>query len=426
MSRRLACLALAAATAGGCELVTDSFVTNDFSGDPFPVQVDVTSGAVIVGLREVGVQEQRTATLDILSPITLVDPGPDVAPTVTNADLLILGQRSTGELDLPRARLPGARIFSLHPCEDDPADPVCYLGTEAARRPYDAIVGADALAGDAVRLRLGFEQLFILADVAGDEQQRGEVCDAVFPSPYRGGGTLVIAGTELGFAGRRVTMPTCLGANPDPTLPQSQRGLDALLLISTSIGTTLLGEATYERYRLIRPAAPALADLPVETLYLPSGPVSGRKTTVDRLALVARSGSTPRAPCRHVFGHHLLLERDCEPEEDCPCEGGERFCPMPAMMELDPPGGLEVLVIPDDNPTLQSLRAELRPDQPEVDGILGTNALLTMELDIDYPHARVLGRCTSEDCSARPALPEQEARQRVTGCIAAGPAPLPD
>jgi hypothetical protein len=311
-------------------------------------------------------------------------------------------------------------VISLHPCQ---GDATCVVGPEAAPREYNAIIGADALAGDAVRLRLGFDQVRILADVAGGEVERTEACDAVFPSPYRGGGTLVIGGTELSFAGRRVTMQTCLGADPDPELPQASRGADALMLISTGIGTSLLGESAYARYRLVRDTALPLDQLPLATVNLPSGPITGRQTTIDRMALVARSSSTPRAPCRHVFAHHLLLQRDCMLGDDCPCENGEEFCPIPAVVELAPAAGLEVLVISDDEPTLQALRTELRPDQPEVDGIIGTNALRSAELDIDYPHARVLARCTSSECVTRPALPERTDRSRVAACIAAGPIP---
>ena len=37
----------------------------------------------------------------------------------------------------------------------------------------------------------------------------------VFPSPYRGGGTLVIGGTELAVrAAAAIAMQTCLGAEP--------------------------------------------------------------------------------------------------------------------------------------------------------------------------------------------------------------------
>jgi hypothetical protein len=422
--RAAALVVLALLPLAACELVTDSFKINDFSGDPYPIGVETTSGALVVGLREVGVQEQRTAVLDLLSPITLVDPGPSVPPSVTSAELLVLGRGPSGELDLPRARLP-ARVLALHPCSasaDPGPDGTCHVGSATAPRPFDAIIGADSLAGDAVRLRLGSDEIRILADIAGTEQQRGDACDAVFPNPYRGGGTMVVAGTELPFAGRRITMQTCLSPSPSTTIPQARRGIDALMLVSTAIGPSLLGEATYQRLRAIR-RLPALESLPEATVFLPSGPITGRRATVDRMALVARASSASRAPCRHVYGHHLLLQRDCLLGEDCPCDGGARFCPVPAMVELAPQGGLEVLVIRDDDPTLQALRTELRPDQPEVDGILGTSALLGVELDVDYPHARVLARCTTTDCTTRPALAQSGARPQVAACIAAGPIP---
>ena len=78
-------------------------------------------------------------------------------------------------------------------------------------------------------------------------------------------------------------------------------------------------------------------------------------------------------------------------------------------------------MIADDEPILQALRTELRPDQAEVDGILGTNAMRIAELDIDYPHDRMLARCTAPGCSARPALPEVEDREHVKACIALSP-----
>ncbi len=67
---------------------------------------------------------------------------------------------------------------------------------------------------------------------------------------------------------------------------------------------------------------------------------------------------------------------------------------------------------------MQTVRAELRPDQPEVDGILGTSALAALEMDVDYPHDRVLARCTTADCTMRTALPEDTETDRaiVTNC----------
>lgn len=406
-------VALASLALAGCSLITDSFVTNEFSGDEFPIQAELQSGAVILGLRQVGVPD-RTAVLDLLSPMTLVDPGPDTAPSVASADLLILGQNGPGgPLEVPRAKLTNAQMLALHPCTDEP----CNVGSPAAPRPFDAIIGADALAGDAVRLRLGDEQVFVLADIGGDETRRTRACDGVFPSPYRGGGTLLISGTELPFTGRRIALQTCLGATPDPLLPQSARGSDALLVMSTGIGISILGESAYQRYREAKPTAPELATLPIETVYLPSGRIEGRLGSIANLALVASSGSTPRAPCRQVYASHLLLTRNCVAEDDCPCENGSDFCGVPAVVELTPPAGVPVLIVPDANPTLQALRTELRPDQAEVDGIIGTDALRTAEIDVDYPHNRLLARCLVDGCKTRPAANNSPERVQAQGCI---------
>ncbi len=408
--------------AAGCTLVTDSFVTNGFSGDPFPIGVDTRSGAIIVGLREGGAD--RRAVLDVLSPVTVVDPGRGVAPTINSSDLVLLGERagSVGMPDLPRASFDAKQVIRVHPCSQQ-VD-ACTVGSTSAasETPFDALIGADVLAGDALRMRLGTDQIFVLADVGGSDHDRTYACDAVFPSPYRGGGTLVIAGTEVAFQGRRVTMQACLGADPDPLITQSARGADVLVVVSTSIGISLLSESAYERYRLARPAAPPLLALAEADVALPSGKIAGRLATIDKLALVARSSSSPRAPCRQFYAHHLMAERDCQASDrDCPCESGDVFCPVPGIVEVAPAVGLDFLIVSDDNATLQALRTELRPDQQEVDGILGTSVLRDVEVDVDYPHNRVLARCTSDACETRPAINDPSDRTQINGCLSAPP-----
>ncbi|HWO22889.1 MAG TPA: hypothetical protein VNO30_29215 [Kofleriaceae bacterium] len=430
--KQAAISALACGALAGCSLITDSFRENDFSGDPYPIQIGRESGAVLIGVRKLGGREPdkttRVGVLDVLSPLTLTDPGLGKDPTIGTTDLLLLGRAAPGdeEFALPRAQLRGPDVISLHPCLK--SEPACLVGglDPGASLPYNAIIGANALAGDALRLRLGDDQVFLLADVGGDDRDRTLACDAVFPSPYRGGGTLVVASTEVSFGGRRVTLQACLGADPDqPT--QTARGGDALLVASTGIGVSLLGETAYERYRqaaLLRGIAPqplAFMDLPAASAYLPSGLVEGRRATIDRLALAAASSSSPRAPCRQVFTHHRVLADGCTGEADCPCGSKDPFCSVPAVVELTPATGLEVLVVPANNATLQALRAELRPDQPEVDGILGADALALAEIDVDYPHNRVLARCSDPaapaKCVTRPALAEKDDIDRVGRCL---------
>lgn len=470
---------LFAALLGGCTLITDSFLTNDFSGDPFPIDVDTSSGAVLVGMRPGG-QADRRAVLDLLSPFTLDDPGTNTEPSLSFVDLTLLGKNPDGTLTVPRARFLDAQLLSLHPCEipkgADPKNvPPCSIGTAADPRPFDAVIGADVLAGDAVRLRLGDDRIFVLPDVAGSDPDRTLACDAVFDSPYRGGGTLVIAGTELAFGNRRITLRACL-RGPDPDDPDQdpqlaptddlgnfpeplregspttrctreqsrwmiwdaldQRGTDALFVVSTSIGISILGRAAYERYVLAHPSAPAFDALPPDAVYLPSGLVDGRRATIDRIALVGAGAANALAPCRQLYVHRVMSalgpidasEFDPCPIEDpatkkrmyefaSPCNNGDAFCATPGILELTPAAGIDVLVVDDADPTLQALRTELRPDQPEVDGILGTNILRNAEIDADYPHDRLLARCPGDSCIVRPALAQAEDRCQINRCI---------
>jgi hypothetical protein len=412
----------------GCTLITDSFATNEFSGDEFPIAVDTSSGAVRLGVRESG-QADRTAVLDVLAPLTWIDPGPAAATTVKTRTLTLLGESTPGgPADLPRAVLDEKQVVFEHPCDRSIAP--CLVGPGAAPSEYAAVIGADALAGDAVRLRLGDDQIFVLADIGGDEEHRTRACDGVFASPYRGGGTLLIGGTELGFGGRRIAISTCLGDQPSSKYSQAFRGADTLFVLSTSIGPSIMGESAYRRYVEAHPPCdplvdatcpavpPALETLPIETLNLPSGPVEGRASTIPNLALVASSSSTPRAACRQVYASHFMLQRNCTAEDDCPCEDPQdAFCGAPAILHLAPATGIPIFVVPDDNDTLQALRTELRPNQAEVDGILGTGALRTAEIDVDYPHNRLLVRCTAEGCITRPQLTDSSDRAPVRGCL---------
>jgi hypothetical protein len=423
MMRRAALLVL---VASGCDYVTSSFETNDFSGDPYPILVERTSGGVVVGMRE-GTLD-HTAVLDVMSPLTLIDRGADARISIGEVDLTLLGARSAGSLlDLPRAAFPSKTVATLHPCSVDN----CSIGTPASLRSFDAIFGLDAFAGDALRLRLGDDQIFVLPDVAGSEVRRSRACDAVLESPYRGGGTLVVAGTELGFSSFRVAIDTCLAPNPARDVPQSKRGADALLVMSTAIGISILDESTYERYRELDPTTiPDLTSLPDSTVFLPSGPITGKLGSIPSLALVSNFSANPRAPCRQVWASHLLAARTCQPGDDCPCTDGKSFCSTPAMVELAPPSKMiSFLIVSDSEPVLQALRAELRPDRPEVDGILGADVLTSVELDLDYAHDRMLARCTDTNaCSGRTLLAEDNpdsTRFFVNGCLGDNVPPAP-
>jgi hypothetical protein len=284
----------------------------------------------------------------------------------------------------------------------------------------------DSFSSDALRLDLENQRVFVLPDIAGSDTDRSYACDAVMPLAFRGGGTLLVGGTEVGFSNWRIVLPSCAAFDPDPNVYESRRGTDLLFVASTGIGMSILAESAYERYRVTDPSAPPYDPTTVSTIYLPSGPISGFATTLADLALVGNSPSTPRAPCHQVYANHLLAAQDCtDPNnpDTCPCSQGQTYCPAPAVVELTPPAHIPVLVVDDADPTLQALRTELRPNQPEVDGILGTSALGGVQLDVDYPHQRLLARCTDgTHCAVRPELFGDIAeRVQAQGCLGITP-----
>ena len=385
--------------------------------DTFPIRVDRTAGAFVVPVQE-GTVERR-AVIDVMSPLTVVDVDLDARPRRRGASLTLLGHRSDVDpTPIPRARL-SATVLELRPCGSAAR---CVIGREADTTPIGLVIGADTLRDHAVRFEPATDRIALLPDVAGDGEARDRACDVEVPRPFYGGGTLRVGGTELSFSGLRIALGVCLSPDPTGTTDET-RGTDAALVLSTGIGVSIIGQSRYLAWARTH-GGPALADLPDGKAYLPSGLVSGKLARFDALAIVGTS-TAPRGACRSVYAHHLLAERDCSgaPGEDCPCSGAVT-CSTPAILELSPATAIEAIVIPDDDPLLQALRSELRPEQPEVDGILGVDALATTAFDVDYPNNRLLLRCVGAGCLPRPTYRDRGSRPTIARCLAdAPPAP---
>jgi len=365
------------------------------AGDPFPVHVDLTSGPVIAHVARPG-EAPIVATVDVLAPFTLIDPGvgEDVERASTELDLF--GQATAGSSQLvERARF-SVDLVLLHPC--DAMSPACAVGDPGTPVPIGAVLGADALGGSAIRFDFAASELFVFPDIAGSNDKRDQECDARFPGPFRGGGTLVLGGADVDFSGRRIAISACLqhGAYQEPV---ENGGTNALFVVSTGLGPSIIGTTAYERYA----GAGAAAGLPAKSVLLPSGMITGGAGSIERLALVANPSKTTAGPCNDLFQSYCLPRESCRNAHMTDYCKSASECGAPAAIEMKQT--IDVIVVPDDDPTLQALRAELRPDQAEVDGILGVDALRALELDVDYPGGRLLARCVDgSTCKARPTL----------------------
>jgi hypothetical protein len=404
-------IAVAASDSGGCADV------DTFSGDAFPIQYTSRGGAITLEVSQPGADPQP-AVLELLSPLTVLDPGPAGMPRRRSTTLTVRGATPTGSV--PRAALTGM-IIETHPCQTE----TCGVGDPASPFPVTAIIGADLVAGDAVRLDFLRDRMFILPDIAGDASTRTGLCEGVFPSPFFGAGTLIVDSAEVSFTSRRMVVGACLGPDTSLVAPSAKRGGDTLLAIATGLGASILTEAAYLRYRDATLASvPALDTLPVATFQLISGPVTGRLARIPAVSLVG-SSREPRGPCRDSYAHTFLSTANpdnvCPVGLDCPC-ADVSSCGAPAVVALAPFSGVSFVVVPDDDPLLQSLRAELRPLQGEVDGILGTDALAATQVDVDYPGDRLLWRCASNNgCQVRPLLDGLDEQIVVNSCLASPP-----
>ena len=202
-----------------------------------------------------------------------------------------------------------------------------------------------------------------------------------------------------------------------------ERGTDAVFVLSTGIGTSVLAASAYRRYAANTGATP-LEDLPAGQVYFAAGPADVRLGQIGAVALVGSLSSSDqdvadRGPCRELHLNRVMAGRRCELGGDlagsCPCPDDAEFCSSAAAVDLD--RAIDVAILDDGHPVLQTLRDELRPETPELDGLLGTRALSSLRLELDYLNNRMLMRCElTGECRTLPAVRSREAREALDRC----------
>lgn len=416
---------------------------------PYPIPVSMDAGVIMVRLEVDGDGELWPAVIDTMSPLTVVDgvalEDPPPRPERRRRELTIY---STGQINdagvpvyVPQARFGGVNTFDLHPCAGAYADgEPCKLGFEGATSNIPAILGADLWSRVAIRFSFARRLISLFPDISGDNRDRALLCEAVFPKPFYGGGTLVISGAEVSFIGYRLAVGACLLAEaeatagallacppqknetgPQPNLPRVHGAVNALFLVSTGLPITLVSKSFHDRYLAACAALGVTCDTALgapEVLHIASGPITVQRTTITDLALVSEY-SDDRGPCQELYTNAFMLRCGnlpdgvdcCGDSEDenregcsqsdqllCPCEyrEGDReedrqeFCRSGAVAAID--RAVPVAVLADTHPLLQALRDEIRPELPELDGILAPSALATLEIDVDYPNNRMIVR----------------------------------
>ena len=205
-------------------------------------------------------------------------------------------------------------------------------------------------------------------------------------------------------------------------------GVELALVVSTGIGGVLISESAWSRINpasAISPSVPATGVPIFHPGYATA--IIGRPATLPSLALVNLESDSSRDPGACVeLGRARRTElvalsesesssvaHCAEPCDRDPKDSGKGVASA-AYVELTQ--GIEVFIIPDNSAILQAIRAEIRPEGPEIDGLLGASALKSLRIELDYrPRpARLILSCQaseSEKCRAVgrcPRLPNKD------------------
>jgi len=240
-----------------------------------------------------------------------------------------------------------------------------------------------------------------------------------------GGGEVSAAGDPdfLGQRGPLVLQPTRIVfracAAPKPFLPTDARdltccqesdaerlktGVDLALMLDTGVGPLVLSRSAWTRVLAALAAQSDPAAMPAElpgTLDIATWPtpIAATWSTIPRFALVDNEtgGGTDPGPCVELGRSRRIEQVVVAVQAAEAMQMATDVCTLPCDNDAREPdksqnsaaylevnATIPVAIIADDEPYLQGLRFDVRPEGPELDGVVGAGALGRSRVEIDY------------------------------------------
>jgi hypothetical protein len=233
-------------------------------------------------------------------------------------------------------------------------------------------------------------------------------------APFGGGETT--ANAPPGFLGLQgpVTLPAtrvvfracAVPPTFTPTGPREQcctrgaelglpRGIDLSLLFSSGVGPLVLSQAAWTRVATKLTTAPAMTSAPLYVATWPT-PIAASWATIPRFALV--DGFEPpstgdEGPCvdlgRARRIEWIATQQQAHPDlaacvEACDTDPTNTSDALNSAAYIELGGAIPVAVVADEEPYLQALRFDIRPEGPDIDGVVGAGALGVSRVEVDY------------------------------------------
>lgn len=330
-------------------------------------------------------------------------------------------------------------------------------GVEAiplALEAVDGVLGGRFLSNFSVSFRLGAPTLTFWSRQGATDAFFAAAGFAVFHfDPFGGGELLDVLGEDdfFGLSGpvevppTRIVLRACAAPaafDADAPVPEAcctrgdevrlATGSNLSLVVATGVGPLVLARSAWARM-FAAPGATLTPPVPGPPLVLPAEVVpfaDVQWSSLPRLALVdqeANDASNPGACVELGRARRLTWAERHREQGACiqPCDNdpGEHGKAQNAAAYVEVGGALPVAIVPDNAPFLQGIRAEVRPEGPEIDGLLGAAALRSLAVEIDYRSqpARAIVTCergaSIEICRTSPRCQRLEQPGQMRSCF---------
>ena len=372
--------------------------------DP-PFQMLVATGASLTllnGPPVVGTPQTERAGFDLLdAPGALADPmTAAVRGQFRSVSLLRLPLQPVGEASTTLGGVLGADIFR-HYSVDFRFGATCPGGTGVcSSMTFWNHLGAD----------LGFLEDSGYAVIRFPLAGGGETTAKGDPDFLGQRAPLVLSPTRIvlrtcaapaDFAPETAAVDVCC---KQPDAERLATGVDLALMLDTGVGPLVLGAQAWERVKAKLPAAPVETpgDGDAHALRVATWPTPIPTivwSSIPKFALVdlETGGATDPGPCVELGRSRRLEQVSYRVVQDAMSQVATTACTQPCDNDPREPdkaqnsaayievtGDIPVAVISDDEAYLQGIRFDVRPEGPEVDGILGAGALKRARVEIDY------------------------------------------